>query len=260
MRAPDFARLFGLIACMCLCTACTKVPDLEPHIAHIEIEDQIDQASVIAVGVVEKEYLIRKVADADGDEIGLFSVDVRLEGVLKGQLDRGAAETGHFVFYYYQVYGAWNGPSPNFIYPGDRDIFYLIRDAGVLRATTDAYLSHTRLKSGKHAVSPVRDDQVHEAIAQLILLPGAEPETGYLSLHGENTGLAMGLVGVDRVREMLMGLLDYPDGRIRARACLHLAEFPFNNQSCLPKIIDDSQTSPEDRERAREMLKTPASP
>lgn len=250
----------GLAVFVVLSGACAHVPDLEPHIAHIEIEEQIDQASVIAVGVIEEEYLVRNLTDADGTKIGLYAVNVQLEGILKGQLDKGQAEAGHLTFYYYQAYGAWNGPSPNFIVPGERDIFYLIQDQGVLRATNDVFLSHTPIWSGKHPVSPVSDDQLQEAVARLLILPGAEPRARYLDLVRGNAALAMGLVGDSEVREMLRGLLDYPDGAIRARACLNLADFPFKDKSCLAKIINDAQTSPEDRERARELLEPRAKP
>jgi len=226
-------------------------------VAYVEIPEQINQATLIVVGTVEDQRLVRTIADGAKREsaLQLLAVRVRLEGVLEGSLDKKYEKP--LTFYYYQTTGAWDGPAPNIITPGERGIFYLVEDGGVLRATTDAYASHTRLETGRHTVSPVTGkNQARESIGRLILLPGEGPDlAGYVASLGRNESLALALVGKSQVRQMLQDLLRNPSPAVRVRACITLAEFPLNERGCLAEVIRDVQTPSEDRKRAEELLR-----
>jgi hypothetical protein len=242
-----------LAASLCLLAACTKAPDLMPRVAYVEIEHQVDQANLIVVGVVEGEQAVRKVAGTKKTgPLELRAVDVRTEGVIKGEFSGD-----HLRFYYYQMTGgAWDGPAPNIVSPGERGIFYLLTDGGALRATTDAFLSHTRLDTGKHSISTdVNESRVREAIARLVLMPGEGADLGrYLESMHRSESLAIALVDREKVGRMLQSLLSNPTAEIRARACIGLAEFPLNDKGCLQEIIRDDKTPRGDRKRAEEIL------
>ncbi len=256
MRTP--ARWPGWAIVLCLGSCYGQAQGLAPHVEHREIVDQIDEADLIVVGVVESQRARETVlGPRDIGLLQLFAVSLHVEGVIKGQLN------GKLVtFYYYQSANrAWNGPAPNIINPGERGIFYLVRDSGVLRATTDAFLSHTNLESGKHIVSPATDGTLHEAIARLLLLPGERMDvSAYRSSLHRQKALAIALVGPDQVSKTLQEILKNSDGAIRGRVCVTLAEFPLNQKRCLYEIVNDGQVLVEDRKRAAEMLNATPKP
>jgi hypothetical protein len=172
---------------------------------------------------------------------------------------KGRFEGKNLIFYYYQVTGtAWNGPEPNMISPGERDIFYLLQDQGVWRAATDLFVSHTRIVSGIHLIPPsFNEDQVSETIGRLLLEPsnGVDQPAFLGSLH-RNSAIAIGLVGKANASEMLQRLLTSPNPEIRGRACIVLAEFPLNEKNCLPTIVRDVDILADDRKRAEELMRS----
>ncbi len=246
----------SLVISMGLHASCAPVPDLVPRVANVEIADQVNEANLIVVGLAENERVVRPVAGTrETGPLNLLAVIVRVEGVLKGHFDGE-----RLTFYYYQMTGgAWDGPAPNIVAPGQRSIFYLMNDGGVIRAATDAYLSHTNLATGKHPISPAANDSsTREAVAELVLLPGEGMDMAdYLGSLHRGKALALALVGKSQVRQMLRGLLKNPQGAIRGRACITLAEFPLNEKGCLQDVIGDVQSLPEDRKRAEELMRTP---
>jgi len=242
----------GLLVWLCVLGSCSPVPNLEPHIAHFEIGELINQANLIVVGVVESDRVVRifpETKDSIGLELRLARVGV--EGVIEGQF-RG----DRLSFYYYYAPGGWNGPPPNTLTLGERDIFYLVKDGEVWRPPNDAYFSHTRLVSGKHSISLAKSkDQVREAIARLLLVPGEGTDLdAFLASLPRITGTAMGLVENTEVSRILQSLLANPSPEIRGRVCVVLADFPLNEKSCLAEVIRDVHALPEDRKRAQELM------
>jgi len=243
------------VASLCALASCSRVPSLTPHVSYVAIPTQIANAGLIVVGVVAGEHVVRIVDSPERNDVGrlqLCAVRVHVEGVLKGKFDGDP-----LTFYYYQVTSAWDGPEPNLIAPGERDIFYLVRDGRVWRAITDAYASHTRLVTGKHSISPATNNEdVDRAVARLLLLPGEDADIhGFLALLHKNKALAISLVGEAEVGRILQNLTKSSDAAIRGRACLTLAEFPLGERECLPNLLHDVHASPEDRARAEELVR-----
>lgn len=228
-------------------TSCSRVPNLTPHVAYIHIPDQVTQATLIVVGLVESEHLVRRIYSGpkeSPDSLELRAVRIRVEGVLYGK-----SHEQHLTFYFYQVTGAWDGPEPNMITQEDRGIFYLVKDGEVWRAPTDAYASHTDLVTGKHRISLASNkDQVRDTIAQLLLLPGEGVNVDrFLGSLDRNEALAMDLVGKMQVVQLLRRLLQNPSPQIRLGGCITLAQFPLMEKDCVPRVLHELQTVPEDR-------------
>ena len=240
----------GLLALILGLPSCTPVPNLEPKVEYVEIAKQINQASLIVVGIVKHEKVVR--AAKDPNSLELRQVTVLIEATLEGLF-----KEKQLTFYYFGEIGGWDGPPPNFITPGARCIFYLVKDGTVWRATTDAYLSHTRIFTGRHNIPNAGDkDQVRQTIARLMLLPGEGADLeGYPggSVY-QNKALAMRLVGKVDVSKLLRSLLENPNPTIRGRACIMLAQFPLNELSCLDQLLLDPQTSPTDRKDAEKLM------
>lgn len=238
-----------------LAVSCSRAPKLDPHVSRLELEEQIKQATLIVVGVAEDERALPTAASELKEEsmpLQLRAVSIRVEGVLKGRFDGK-----RLTFYYYQTTGAWDGPPINILSPEERGLFYLVNDGGLLRATNDVYLSHTRLVTGKHKVSPVTDtNQIHAAIARLLLVPGTGAEVAEnLASWRRSEAVALDLVPQTQVIRIIQDALTNSDRAIRGRACLLLAEFPLNQKDCLPEVVHDAQVLPEDRKRAEELMK-----
>jgi hypothetical protein len=98
----------GLVASTCLVVSCSPVPKLVPHVARLELGEQIKQATLIVVGVAEDERAMRTAASElkEGSmPLQLRAVRIRVERALKGRFDGE-----RLTFYYYQTTGAWDGP------------------------------------------------------------------------------------------------------------------------------------------------------
>src|SRR6266478_5229007 len=133
----------GLVASTCLVVSCSPAPKLVPHVARLELGEQIKQATLIVIGVAEDERAVRTAASElrEGSmPLQLRAVRIRVEGALKGRFDGE-----RLTFYYYQTTGAWDGPPINILSPEERGLFYLVHDGRGLRATNDVCLSHTLL-------------------------------------------------------------------------------------------------------------------
>src|SRR5260370_38232648 len=125
-------RCLAVMLCgVAWCSPLPNVPNLTPHVSYVEMREQISQATLIIVGIVESEHVVRMVDSGpkDSDALELHKVRIRLEGVVEGQVN-----DERLTFYYYQVTGAWDGPEPNMITPKERGIFYLVQDSVVWRA------------------------------------------------------------------------------------------------------------------------------
>ena len=244
----------GLLAALLSVTSCSHVPDLIPNVSYVRDVDQITRATLIALGTVENERIVRKLNAGTSElpyPLALFEVKVRLEGIIQGHYPQE-----RLTFYYYQVLGGWTGHEPNFITPGERDVFYLVKDRDVWRATTDAFSSHTRIVTGRYTVTPASSkEEARNTIAQLLLVPGEGfvlPE--FLGSLRRNSGVSESLVGKAETSRLLRTLLLNPKPLVRVRACIALAEFPLSEKACLPEIMHEAEASSDDRRRAKELL------
>jgi hypothetical protein len=231
---------------------------MTPYPHPLGIVDRIERSNLIVVGVVESETSVhggRRTQRADSMPLELRRVGVRVEGVIKGQYD-GA----QLSFVYYRATGAWDGPAPNLLVPGERAIFYLMREGGVLRATNDAYSSHTEIVTGKHAIQAAASAEgVRQLIARLLLLPGEGVDISrYVASLYVEVAVALDVVSQAQTADLLSGLLQNSNGQVRGRACILLAQPPLTDRDCLPNVIRDTEASPEDRKRAEELMAKPS--
>ena len=238
----------------CISGSCSSVPKLLPHVARLELREQIQKASLVVVGIVEDERAVVRVAAESKEELiplELRAVRIRVEGVLEGRFDGK-----ELTFYYYQATGAWDGSPINILSPQERDIFFLVKDGGVLRAPADVYLSHTRVLTGKHHVSRVvSKDLVPTAIARLLLVPGDEAEVQKdLALWRRSLAVALSLVPQAQVVQILQNDLESSNSEVRGRVCLLLADFPLKEKGCLLSVVNDRRVPQEDRKRAQELM------
>lgn len=182
----------------------------------------------------------------------LRRVTIRVEGLFKGKFDKT-----ELSFLYYRSIGAWNGLPPNLLYVGERAVFYLVKDGGTLRATNDAYLSHTEVVTGKHSIQAVVDNEaVRGLIARVLLLPGEGLDIGgYLASLRVERAISLDVTSHSETVALLRILLGSSSGQVRARSCILLAEPPLHEQDCLPDVVRESGAALEDRQRAIEMLK-----
>ena len=253
MRAAARFCFEGVIAAL---TSCSPLPHLEVHPSQISIPEQIDRAKLIVMGVIEDDSPIRIYKRENSV---LCAMRIRVEGVLEGQYNKE-----ELTFYYYMPAGPYSSPPLNMPNtPGDRGVFYLVSEKGVLRATTDWYLSHTLLQTGRHDISPaINKAEIREKVASLLLVPGDEADyDGFLYRIDDNVFLALELVPHTRVIEILQSLVRHPDPEVRGKACLILAKPLFNENGCLPGLVNDTQAMIEDRRRAEELMeKIPGTP
>jgi len=240
-----------------LLTGCSAAAELVPRPGRLEIVERINRADLVVVGVVEAEQTVRaghRNETSESMPLQLMKVNIRVEGLIKGSY---SAE--QLAFLYFRATGAWDGPAPNLLAPGERDIFYLIREGDLLRATNDVYSSHTEVVTGRHNVQPeVSDARVRETITRLLLLPGDGLDvTRYVASLYIEASNAIDIVGKSRTADILRSLLRNSDSRIRGRACILLAEPPLNERGCLENLLRDAQISSEDRERATALSRRP---
>jgi hypothetical protein len=250
MIMRQIAVRMNLFLILLLNDSCSPAVELVPRPDRLEILEMINRADLIVVGVVEAEQPVRAARrneTKDSMPLQLMKVNLRVEGFIKG-----TRSGERLAFFYYRTTGAWDGPAPNLLAPGERDIFYLTSEGDLLRATNDVYSSHTEVGTGRHDVhAEVNDAGVRETIARVLLLPGDGLNiNSYVeSLYVERAH-AIDIVGKSRTADLLRSLLGNSDSRIRGRACILLAEPPLSERGCLENLLHDAQIPAADRERA----------
>ena len=84
IRSINVARAV-LMATLCGAASCSRVPNLTPHVAYVHIPDQITQATLIVVGTIESERVVRRVQSGlkeDPDLLELRAVRLRVRHFL----------------------------------------------------------------------------------------------------------------------------------------------------------------------------------
>lgn len=178
--------------------------------------------SVTAVHVVGPEV---KTGDKHKYPLRLQRITVQVENVLKGR-----PKAGKIAFYRY----GWSpdqpmvGPWGNVV-PGERNVFFLDQEGGVLRATADLYPSHIEVLSGRHpGYKPRVGQSTEESIAEILLTPGEDVHPAAFS-QGLRTAsaIAIELVGPPGTLRIMGPLLTSKEAVLRQQACSVMTErFP----------------------------------
>ena len=210
---------------------CSRDPiELELHDQNMSLTERISNASVIVVGRCKSVDAFNP--QRNDPEIGLTKVTISVENVLKGN-----PPAGETVFYLYRVVGGFNGPKPNWVKVGDRGIFYLTEERGVLRSVHDIWESHTKVFGGQHDAISASGD-IEAAIAEVVIVPGKDFDRDEY-LHSLADSVEFLGVGPQRIVPLLETLVSDNDSEMRKYACVALSGFFPWNDDCLAMVVDE---------------------
>jgi hypothetical protein len=210
------------------------VPPL-PFLWHFDLSftEMTKMASAIVVGRVQSlRYFGPRVNAVDDHgyqgEWQLLKANIAVENVLKGSPIGRSVE-----FYFYTSLGPLSGDT-NSLHLGDRCVFFLVSDGGVLRAVRDFWRSSIEVGTGRHTQLPTaRGASVEETIAVLLLTPGEglEPRRFSRTMIRAVT-LAQGWLGPCKTITLLKALLQSPDSVVRDAARQELAIGAWDTGAC----------------------------
>ena len=194
---------------------------LPPFIWHFDFSysDMVSASQIVVVGRVRALNLVGpdvRAADDHGSSgtWRLVKVEAEREDVLSGDISGDS-----FEFFYYTNLGPATG-NWNSLHVGDRCVFLLNREGGVLRAVRDYWRSDIEIGTGRH--SPSEHDAnltVKERIAVLLLTPGVDLNPRRLArVLPEAVSLGDEWLGGCRTTALLKSLLEYPDGEVQGAA------------------------------------------
>ena len=174
---------FLLLGCL---SACRTGPHLKPTAEGWANREAWLNAPVILVGTVTAVHGLNEArlqASEWSADVTLERIHVRLERFLRGQ------EDGVDVFFY--RYGLLRGQLPGNVpldsfHVGERRIFFLVRENGVLRTAVDIVASSFQVFSGVHADPPIENPHhMPRSIAEILVLPGTSlDEHSYVNALG----------------------------------------------------------------------------
>jgi hypothetical protein len=193
----------------------------------MSMQERISNADAIVVGRATSVDAFAP--DRAHPEAGLTEVTLAVENVL-----RGDAPDHELRFYFYRIVGSFNGPTPNFLKVGDRAIFFLRREQGILRSVHDFWESHTKVYSGRHdAVFP--DKEVQKTIAEIVITPGQNFDRGEY-LRALQSVEHLGVPARHSV-PLLEKLAYDPDPEMAKYACIALSSVFVWGDQCLAQIV-----------------------
>lgn len=240
-------------------TACQTGPRLRPRVEGWADRQAWLDAPIILVGSVTAVRGLSEtplqVSDWPAD-VALERVQVRPERFLRGR--EGGAEV---VFYRYGLLrGQLPGDVPTDSFQvGERRIFFLVRENGVLRTRVDIVASSFRVFSGTHpgpkSESPLG---MSRSIAEILVLPGASfDEDGYVKSLGVQTDRTIPLlVGFKGTAQLLRIVIAYPNKRLAAEACIALYTLsPFGDE-CAGTLLAEAKLPGTVRQKIEETVRT----
>jgi hypothetical protein len=214
--------------------SCHSSPNLQTRLTvPSSYHELIDGAPIVIVGkVIAVKVVGPEVRSRDEHRypLRLRHVIVQVENTLKGTADAGA-----FYRYDWSPDHAMVGPW-GIVGPGERCVFSLVKEDGVLRSTMDLYPSHIEIRSGKHAnYSPAAGQNARESIAELLLTPGDDvhPEAFAQSLLIAS-GRSIDLVGGEVTSRLMKPPPTHKDPYLREQACLVMLERFRGAVQCVP--------------------------
>ena len=245
--------VLSLLGLVILCAACNRVPPVEeyPGLAGTLLQDSIDKKGLlIAVASIEGCYAIGPPHTSrwDGNSpMQLFKLKLLIENSLQGELQTGEAD----VFFYLNLRVS-TGPARLGVNGcggyggdwriGDRKMFLLLRDGGLLRTVCDTFNTCVRpILTGKHPdLEPTASRPVDQVIVDFFLTRGAGCCTDQQLLDViEQSGPAF-LVSRNYAVHKMQDLAEHETGLVRERACMVLANY---EHPCIRGLPDDKSTN-----------------
>jgi hypothetical protein len=154
------------------CAGPPKLVEYErPQSASVEeFEKQIESAPIVIVGKILSDVLADRWTRTNPEPPELRRLGVQVENVLRGEIKAEPVS-----IYYFVTTGGYDGPPPlGFWSLGERRIFYVRPDSGVLRMACDI-VDHCTLPvlSGAHPLyKPDPTEPLNNAIADLLFTRG----------------------------------------------------------------------------------------
>ena len=217
-----------------------------------ELADPRDLVPIIVAGVVQENRVVAKRIEARRYKnvfLDLHEVRCQRENSLKGEV-----AGNEFTFFYYadrRYLDKQNPPVYRRMFQADagrRYIFFLTRDAGVLRSIGDVGNYSIPVQSGKHDEGSVQSSDAGKRIAEILLTRGHGADPTVMSNALGRASRAADVWGSRlHTATLLRGLLSSGEP-LRSTACSVLIE-NFNGQyDCLEAIAKDP-SEPEDNRR-----------
>lgn len=201
---------FVLAILVCLEVACTRQPPLTDRVG-------ADREEIRSAPLVVAALILKDAPAGAGHPLELRRLKVQVENVLKGNLQPGPAEV-----YYFALPPDSDEPRPLGLWqPGDRRIFYLRQEAGLLHTACDGRDDCTiPFETGKHnGYRPDPNRPVDYAIAELLLTEGSGVSDEQFAASIERKVPAR---PVNYVIDRLENLARKSPGRIHQAACKQL--------------------------------------
>ncbi len=210
-------------------TSCRPVPELNVRAtAALSYRELMEKASIVVIGKVAEVKVVGpevRTSDEHRYPLRLQRLAIQAENVLKGE-----ARSGRMIFYRFAwspdraMVGPWG-----ILVPGDRSVFFLDTEDGVLRSIIDLYPSHIEVRSGGHAsYKPRAEQSLEESIAELLLTPGTDtrPEVFSQALQVASA-ISIELIGHAGTLRLMKPLLASEEPLLKKRACSVMTErFP----------------------------------
>lgn len=248
-----FALLMGCVI------ACRTGPHLKPTAEGWANRQAWLNAPVILVGSVTAVQGLNEArlqASEWPADVTLERIQVRPERFLRGRED--GAEV---VFY---RYGLLRGQLPGDVpidsfHVGERRVFFLVRESGVLRTRVDIVASSFQVFSGAHPGPPSENPQeMPRSIAEILVLPGTSlDEDGYVKALGVQTDRTVPLlVGFKGTTQLLRTVIAHPNKRLAAEACIALYRLsPFGDE-CAGVLLAEATLPDAVRQKIEETTRT----
>jgi hypothetical protein len=170
----------------------------------------------------------------------LVRARVTVENVLQGESREGPVE-----IYYHRN-------AANSLEAGQRYVFFLTRDQGVLRAVWDHPRSAILVESGSHG-GPPRQRAVADQVSAMLLTPGNDMNAARFArdLAGA-VAFAMDHIGRWRTAKLLQRLTTDPRPQIRQSACAQLTAWYWGQDACWDRLDGIAAGAPAAVSRAAE--------
>jgi len=215
---------------------CTRKPEIVEYPQFIDVPNnselgELAQVPFVVIGTIkadERVGSLQKSSWGKKTPVQMFRIRVEIENVLAGDIGKGSEDV-----FYFRSAGAWSGPARLGLLGqggtwklGDREIFFLQRNNGLLRTICDDY-AHcvTPLFSGPHPRFVRNPNRwIGFDLADILLTPGSGcGEAQLATALSRSTGTARALSG-DYALKIVEKTANDSSGQLRIAACQALKE------------------------------------
>lgn len=239
-------RLLGiaaLAAATCVC-GCSQAPQIDPSMRLWDDSIAWMESPTILLGTVVLGRIVRTGVELKEPwplRVELHELAVKPERYLRGDGPRDGVKIYRFSI----ESGHLPGSVPMaFINPGERRIFFLQKENGVLRTCVDVVSSSFVVMSGEHNVEvPSQPRNIKAEIAEILLSPGANfDEEQYVNnaLHGYAVGVVPRMIGRRGTIGLLRRIQALDNRRVSVEACMVSYILSWIGDNCASRLLGDA--------------------